>query len=206
MRLGLRILALGCGCLSALMAGAVWFIDHVGTSEAANHVLGHRGARAVVVLGARVEPDGRASETLSARVQHGVEVFRRTGANVLVLSGGVGTYGESEASVARDLAVALGVPREACLVEEQSHSTAQNARFSVELLRQRFPDGRRIGVIVVSDPYHLLRASLLFERENVDVDTSPVLDAPRHRSWPLRLAWTAREVPALLKDLWRVGG
>lgn len=93
-----------------------------------------------------------------------------------------------------------GVSRERCLLEEESHSTLQNAAFSLRVLRARFPRG--FHVIVASDPYHLPRARRLFERlGGAPVSTSPVLEAPRHRQWPSRAWWALREVPAMVKDL-----
>lgn len=196
-----RVLVLGCGCLAAATVGLAWFIDHAGRVDAAAeaHVYPD-GPHAMVVLGARVDPDGQPSPTLRARVAHAVKAFPASGATVLVFSGGVGRHGRAEAEVARDLAVALGATAALCLVETDSHSTQENARFTMRLLQQRF--GReRLGVVLVSDPYHLLRAGLLFEREGAVVGTSPVLDAPRHVDPVARAAWTLREVPATLKDV-----
>ncbi|MEW6433552.1 MAG: hypothetical protein AB1730_18755 [Myxococcota bacterium] len=69
--------------------------------------------------------------------------------------------------------------------------------------RERPFGRRRLGVILVSDPSPLLRAAMLLSREGAEVGTSPVLDAPLHRAWDSRLAWTLREVPATLKDFAR---
>lgn len=194
------MLGLGCGCLTTLTLGLAWRVDRVGAADDLHAAdIYPDGVTALVVLGARVSSDGRPSDTLRARVEHAVRLFPRSGAKVLVFSGGVGAFGASEASVARDLAVSLGVPPERCLVEEDSHSTRENARFTMDLLERRFGH-RRLGVIVVTDPYHLLRAGMLFAREGAEVGTSPVLDAPRNRDWSQRLAWTLREVPATLKD------
>lgn len=193
-RRGLRAAA---GVGLGLWLGLAWVIDRVGADASAPWP--SAGPEVLVVLGARVEADGTPSPTLRSRVEHAAAVWRgRPGAFVL-FSGGVGTHGASEASVARDLALSLGVPAGQCLVEEASHSTAQNAFFSARLLRARFPRG--VHVTVVSDPYHLLRARLLFQRASgAEVSISPVLDAPRHRDGLSRVGWALREVPALLKD------
>ncbi len=180
-----------------LWLGLAWAIDRAGTDASAPSPM--TGPQVLVVLGARVEADGTPSATLRSRVEHAVTVWRSRPDAFVLFSGGVGTYGASEASVARNLALALGVPPARCLLEEASHSTAQNALFSVRVLRERFPRGAH--VTVVSDPYHLVRAAMLFRRASgAEVDASPVLDAPRHRHWPSRVAWALREVPALLKD------
>lgn len=183
------------GVSLAAVGVLAWLIDHEGVTRLE---MKRFGPDVVVVLGARVEPDGTASPVLAARVQHAVKVLRQR--DVLLFSGGIGTHGASEASVARDLAVQLGVEPERCLLEEESHSTFQNAEFSIRLLQERFPEG--FNVVLVSDPYHLPRARRLFERfTGRHVSTRPVLNAPRHLAFPERIGWTLREVPALAKDL-----
>ena len=104
----------------------------------------------VVVLGARVDADGGPSATLRARVEHAVKVLGRSPrGTVMLFSGGVGRFGASEASVARDLAVQLGVPTERCLLEEESHSTVQNVAFSLEVLRRRCVGGSSASLVAV---------------------------------------------------------
>jgi uncharacterized SAM-binding protein YcdF (DUF218 family) len=112
----------------------------------------------------------------------------------LLFSGGVGVNPPSEAHVMRALAVRLGVPEEVCLLEEQSHSTEQNARFSAEVLRSL--GARR--VVVVSDPYHLLRARQYFRLHGLEVATSPALLTERNLRALDRFYWTVREAAALL--------
>lgn len=200
-----RVLAAACICAATFVVWITWFIDRTGAADTWHDAnVSPTGATAIVMLGARVEPDGSASPTLRARAESAASLFllSNTSAQMLVFSGGVGTHGASEASVARDIAVKLGVPPERCVLEENSHSTAENARFTMRLLRERHGPGR-IGVIVVSDPYHLARAKLLFEREGAAVGTSPVFDAPRHRDPLQRLLWTLREVPAFMREVWR---
>ena len=94
----------------------------------------------------------------------------------------------------RELAVRLGVPSESCLLEEQSHSTEQNARFSSQLLRSL--GARR--VVIVSDPYHLLRARQYFRLHGFEVATSPALFSERNPGLVDRFYWTVREAAALL--------
>ncbi len=181
------LLALG-GVLTCGVFGLAWRVDRFGQRERA------APADVLVVLGARVLPGGQPSGALLARVEKAVELYQRGLAPRLVFSGGVGDYSPSEAQVMRALAVRLGVPPEACLLEEQSHSTAQNARFSAVLLREL--GARR--VVVVSDPYHLLRARQYFRLEGFEVDTSPALLTERNLHAVDRFYWTVREAVALL--------
>ncbi|MFO0596446.1 MAG: YdcF family protein [Myxococcaceae bacterium] len=146
---------------------------------------------AVVVLGARVNEGGVASETLSERVKHGAALMDR--GTLLVVSGGVGVFPPAEGEVGIGLARSLGVKDDKLLAEVESHSTHENALFTAKLLRERGVE----RVVLVSDPYHLVRARLEFERLGFQVQTSPVIEAPRNQSLPWRTWWTLREVAAL---------
>ncbi len=91
--------------------------------------------------------------------------------------------------------MSLGVPEEACVLEEESHSTAENARYSARILRERGV-GR---VLLVSDPYHLFRARQNFRLQGIDAIPVPALLTERHRALSSRAYWTMREVLALLR-------
>ncbi|WNZ61437.1 YdcF family protein [Myxococcus sp. MxC21-1] len=112
----------------------------------------------------------------------------------LVFSGGVGVNPPSEARAMLALATRMGVPAEACVLEEGSHSTDDNARLTAEVLRGL--GARR--VVVVSDPYHLLRARNYFRLYGWEVATSPALETERNLDTFDRIYWTVREAVALL--------
>lgn len=154
---------------------------------------------AIVVLGARVLPTGQAAPALERRAEKAAELYRQGLAPLMIFSGGVAGSLPSEASVARDIAVRLGVPREACVLEEGSHSTYENAQLTAPLLKERKID----EVVLVSDGYHLLRASLQFTR--VGIRTQAVA-SERSLSSADHAYWTFREAIALLRRpslLWR---
>lgn len=184
------LLAAGVVVLAAWALAALW-IDHVGTSS--KDVA--RRECAVVVLGARVNEGGVASDTLAARVAEGVATRKAGKGELLVFSGGVGDFPPAEAIVGRELAIDAGIAPESILVEVNSHSTRQNAHETVKLLKAHDVHCAH----VISDPYHLARARWCFKQEEFDVTIGPVLDAPRHRSLISRMWWTAREVPALIR-------
>jgi uncharacterized SAM-binding protein YcdF (DUF218 family) len=181
-------LFVGLGVATFGLYGMAFVVDRFGRHERAVP------SDVVVVLGARVLPGGQPSPALQARIEKAVELYHQGLAPRLLFSGGVGVHPPSEARVMRELAVRLGVPSEACLLEEQSHSTEQNARFSADVLRSL--GARR--VVVVSDPYHLLRARQYFRLEGFEVATSPALLSERHMRLIDRFYWTLREAAALL--------
>jgi uncharacterized SAM-binding protein YcdF (DUF218 family) len=81
----------------------------------------------------------------------------------------LGSYPPAEAEAACGLAESLNVPAAAIWIEDQAHSTEENALYTVSLMRAH---GWQTAILV-SDGYHLYRAALLFRRAGVVVYPSP---------------------------------
>jgi uncharacterized SAM-binding protein YcdF (DUF218 family) len=154
-----------------------------------------QNAQAIVVLGARVLPGGHAAPALQRRAEMAAQLYREGRAPLVVFSGGSAGGLPSEASIARDIAVSLGVPSEKCVLEDKSHSTAQNAALTVPLLEER---GIK-DVLLVSDGYHLLRATAHFASLGI---TAHAVASGRHLTPGAQVFWTLREVAALLRRPW----
>jgi uncharacterized SAM-binding protein YcdF (DUF218 family) len=165
-----------------------WRVDRAARRDSATV-----NAKAIVMLGARVLPSGYAAPALQYRAQKAAELYLQGRAPLIIFSGGSARGLPSEASIARDLAVKAGVPASACVLEDQSHSTKENAELSVPLLRERGIS----EVLLVSDGYHLLRAQAQFAR--LGVATHPVASGRRlgMSDW---LSQTLRETLALLRN------
>ncbi len=121
-------------------------------------------ATAIVVLGARVRPDGRPSAALERRMRVAISLYQAGVAPRLLLSGG-GRQAMPEAEVMRQLALAAGVPDSALLIEPRSRTTLENATETARLLSVAGPR----TVVLVTDSYHALRARLLFRIAGVAV-------------------------------------
>lgn len=132
-----------------------------------------RAAHAIVVLGA-AQYDGRPSPVLRARIDHAVTLWRRGLAPTLVVTGGRGPGDTTtEAAVARRYAMAHGVPASAIVVEGKSRSTSESLR-NVSLMMGK----ERRDVILVSDPFHMLRLAILARRFGLNPRTSPTRTSP----------------------------
>lgn len=155
-----------------------------------------RPAHAIIVLGA-AQWDGRPSPVLRARVDHAIALWRRGLAPVLIVTGGRGVGDTtSEAAVERRYAMANGVPSSAILMEDESRSTSESLRNVAAMLGQ---DAR--AVILVSDPFHMLRLSILARRFGLRPRTSPTRTSPisanrlefwrytLHESWKVPVAF-----------------
>jgi uncharacterized SAM-binding protein YcdF (DUF218 family) len=129
-------------------------------------------APVAVVLGGGIDPPGRlhGPANLNAqadRVLYAAELYHAGRVGRLLLSGGANPMisARSEAAVTRELLLALGVPAEAILVEEESRNTRENAAFSARLLRDQGID----RILLVTSALHMRRALARFEAQGLDV-------------------------------------
>lgn len=145
------------GALASLGLGVVFYVHSLGLTDY------RRKADAIVVLGARVYADGRPSEALAERVLTGAALYREGLAPRLVVSGGTGEEGHSEARVMRAIAMRAGVPAEAIIEDPLGVSTEATAD-NLEVIAKRH--GIRT-VLAVSHYHHLPRIKLLFTRRGL---------------------------------------
>ncbi len=155
---------------------------------------GARSADVIIVLGSAVWPGEHPSPSLYARVQHAIDLYRAGFAPALILTGGLGNYPPSEAEMMRRIAAGAGVPANALILEDKSHSTEENLANAQVLMDAR---GWH-SAVVVSDPFHILRAELVardlgIEAYGSGAGTSPTYTAPQMHLW-----YTAREALALV--------
>jgi uncharacterized SAM-binding protein YcdF (DUF218 family) len=160
-------LALGGVCVAGWLYSAGAVLRAAARDEAATTDV--RAVDAIVVLGA-AQYRGRPSPVLRARIDHAVELYARGLAPRVVLTGGVADGDTaSEAAVGRIYALAAGIPDTAILLENEGRTTGQSLERVARLLRAR----RMESMILVSDPFHVLRAGRIAERHGLVVLTSP---------------------------------
>ena len=140
-----------------------WQVNHTGSADAA------QPADAIVILGARVEPDGQPGPDLRVRTLHAVSLYQQGLAPYLVCTGGYRDDRLSAAAVACRLAVSEGVPQARVLLAEGSMTTGEDAARTRDLALAR---GWRTAILV-SHPLHLERARILFEEQGITVYPSP---------------------------------
>ncbi|MGH7718945.1 MAG: YdcF family protein [Gemmatimonadaceae bacterium] len=137
---------------------------------------GARPAAAIVVLGA-AQYEGRPSPVLKARLDHALSLWKQGLAPRLVLTGGRGIGDTtSEAAVGRRYMVDRGVPASAIVIEDRGKTTSQSLH-SVARLMEGDESGES-SVILVSDPFHMFRLSILARRLGMEPYTSPTRTSP----------------------------
>lgn len=156
-----------------------------------------RPAAAIVVLGA-AQYDGRPSPVLRARLDHALGLWRRRLAPRVIVTGGLGDGDTtSEGAVGRRYLLKHDVPDAAILVEGRGRTTDESLA-AVAALMDRSASHE---VILVSDPFHMLRLSILADRYGLHAHTSPTRTSPISGNPAVSLRYTVSEsfkVPVVL--------
>ena len=162
-RVGYVVVAL----LVVYYAATLWWVHKVGESDQA------RPVDAIIVMGA-AQYDGRPSKLLAARLDHALELYEEGYAPLIVTTGGNrpgDRFTEAEASA--NYLIERGVPAEAII-----QVAGENSYESLELASNevRFRGLQR--VLLVSDPYHMLRTRLIAQELGLTAYVSPTQTSP----------------------------
>ncbi len=146
-------------------------------------------ADAIVVLGT-AQWNGRPSPVLRARLDHAITLYQQGLAPLLVTTGGKGRDPRfSEGGVGQAYAAARGVPASVILAEEAGETSWESLRNVAAMLHAR--DLRRI--VVVSDPFHMMRLKLMARELGLEPFASPTRTSPISRSQRAELFYMLRE-------------
>ena len=138
-----------------------------------------RKADCVIVLGARVWPDGELSTALLHRCESALEAWRADLAPALILCGGQG-LGEpvAEAGAMREWMIEQGVPEGALYLDDTSRNTVQNLQNAKAIMAE---NGFETAAVCTSD-YHLRRALWIAEDAGIDATGIAAASPDRLRS------------------------
>jgi uncharacterized SAM-binding protein YcdF (DUF218 family) len=128
-----------------------------------------RSLPAGLVLGAALW-DGRPSPALKERLDLAYQLYREGRVQYLILSGGKGDDGLSEAEGMKRYLADKGVPPDRLLLEDQSRNTAENIANSKGILLERNWE----QIHLITHDYHMYRALRLAERAGIDATPAPV--------------------------------
>lgn len=120
----------------------------------------------IIVLGSGISDTGELHLKGVKRVEKAVEIYDRGVAPIILMSGGYSWHREdvppiTEAGAMKQLAVSLGVPEDAVLVEGRSRDTIGNLFFCK--LQYLIPRGWTNLQIVTSE-FHVLRSTYIAKR------------------------------------------
>lgn len=140
--------------LALYLAATLWLVI-----DGLHDRLGH--ADAALVLGSKVELDGRPSARLRARLDRALELYRAGYFPRVVVSGGVGKEGFDEGAVMRDYLVANGMPAERIIVDSHGDNTLASA-LNLRAIAER---EHITSVMAVSQYFHLPRTRLILHKQ-----------------------------------------
>ncbi len=159
-------------------------------------------ADAIVVLGA-AQYNGKPSPVLRARLDHALSLYREGLAPIVVVTGGIGEGDQvSEATVGQQYLAAQGIPRQAIIVRPEGRSTQASI---TAVARWAEPLGIR-RVLLVSDPFHMLRLRFEARHSGLEARSSPTTTSPISASLRRELGFLTAEswkIPVVaLRSLW----
>ncbi len=126
-------------------------------------------ADAIVVFAGGVGESAKAGGGTAERLKKAVDLYKTGEAPYLVFSSGY-VYSFLEVQDMRAQALGQGVPASAIVLEERATNTYQNVTFVNDILRER----RWTSILLVSSPYHMRRATMVWRRLAPDVRVVPV--------------------------------
>lgn len=129
----------------------------------------------ILVLGARSYIDGKYNPCLEARVSHAAALYKEGYAAKLLVSGGDDIEDNvNEAETMKKIAIERGVDAKDILLEKAATSTYENFLLSQKILMEKGLN----KVIVVTEPFHMMRASLIADKLQYSYSVSPAKDSP----------------------------
>lgn len=154
----------------------------------------------VVVLGAKVRPDGP-SVSLQNRIDAAYDYLIRYPDTIAVVSGGQGDDEHmTEAQCMFDELVELGIDPDRLWMESEATSTWENLNFSLNLIEEK--TGQRPEKLgVISSEYHLFRASQFAKACGVEF-----VGIPAHTSRPSQMVNHFMREVAGVWHYWILGG
>lgn len=184
--------------LGLVLAGVVTFGALFGAVLYGSHDHIRGDPQVMVILGCQVKPWGP-SVLLQDRLDKALDYLEDHPDLTIVVSGGQGPDEPvSEARCMYDYLTEHGVDGAQILLEDQSHNTVENLRYTVDLLAEAGYD-TTADMVVVSNGFHLTRVRMLWSRVCGGDYNLSTLAAPGSHV-PSRLKMYIREPLALVKS------
>jgi uncharacterized SAM-binding protein YcdF (DUF218 family) len=155
---------------------------------------------AIVVLGS-AQYNGVPSSIFEARLEHALTLYEDGVAPVVVTVGGKATGDQfTEAEAGRDYLAAAGIPDDALLAVPEGVNTLESMRVVSEAFGKR----GWTDAVLVTDPWHAMRAERMAEDAGIEAESSPTRQGPAVQTRTVQFRYILRETAAYL--LYRVTG
>lgn len=173
-----------------IFIGVVWYIGlllYIGTKVYKDNPV---KSDAIVVLGARVIKNSAPNPCLVSRINHGVVLHKEKIASKMIFTGGNDVEdGKNEAEEMKKMAEAQKVSVENILLEPNATSTYENLLYTKELMEKN----KIKSIVIVTEPFHSPRASLIASKLQIEHTVSPASDSPCWTRWKFLSRYFLRE-------------
>ncbi|MGY1737616.1 YdcF family protein [Geodermatophilus sp. SYSU D00684] len=177
--------------LVASTAAAIWWTARQDARPASD---------AIVVLGS-AQYNGVPSSIFEARLEHAVSLWEDGVAPVVVTVGGKAAGDQfTEAEAGRDYLIGQGLPEESLLAVPEGVDTLESMRA----VGAAFGERGWTSAVVVTDPWHAMRAVRMAEDAGISAESSPTRQGPAVQTRNTQFRYILRETAAYL--LYRVTG
>ena len=155
---------------------------------------------AIVVLGS-AQYNGVPSSIFEARLEHAIVLYEDGVAPVIVTVGGKATGDEfTEAEAGRDYLANAGIPDDALLAVPEGVDTLESMR----VVSTAFDERGWNSAVLVTDPWHAMRAERMAEDSGIEAESSPTRQGPAVETRATQFRYILRETAAYL--LYRATG
>ncbi|HJX45369.1 MAG TPA: YdcF family protein [Geodermatophilus sp.] len=177
--------------LVASTALAIWWTARQDSRPAAD---------AIVVLGS-AQYNGVPSSIFEARLEHALALWREGVAPVVVTVGGKAAGDQfTEAEAGRAYLIDAGVPEESLLAVPEGVDTLESMRA----VGAAYGERGWSSAVLVTDPWHAMRAERMAEDAGVSAESSPTRQGPAVQTRATQFRYILRETAAYL--FYRVTG
>jgi uncharacterized SAM-binding protein YcdF (DUF218 family) len=155
---------------------------------------------AIVVLGS-AQYNGVPSSIFEARLEHALQLYEAGVAPVVVTVGGKAAGDAfTEAEAGRDYLATAGVPADGLLAVPEGVDTLESMRA----VSTAFGERGWSSAVLVTDPWHAMRAERMAEDAGLEATSSPTRQGPAVQTRATQFRYIVRETAAYL--LYRATG
>jgi uncharacterized SAM-binding protein YcdF (DUF218 family) len=193
-QLRLRRLRLKPLVLVLLLLFFLWFALDLGyvADGAENDYATH--ADVILVLGCNIVGHGGPSPCIAARAGHAADLYKRGLASAIIATGGPVESTTTESEVLAQVLEADGVPHDAIIQENRALNTIQNMAYSQTIMREH---GWHTAILV-TEPFHIKRATLIARDDGMTVYPSPAVDSVNWQNFLLKALNVSRDTLSLM--------
>jgi uncharacterized SAM-binding protein YcdF (DUF218 family) len=149
---------------------------------------------AIVVLGS-AQYNGVPSSIFEARLEHALRLWKDDVAPVVVTVGGKKAGDQfTEAEAGRDYLAHAGIPTDSLLAVPEGVDTLESMRVVGDAFRERGWS----RAVLVTDPWHAMRAERMAEDSGIEAESSPTRQGPAVQTRTTQFRYILRETAAYL--------